>query len=99
LLGVQSLADRLVREAVKSDGAIEEALLTLADFLIVLREVKYQPANGALSAAEFNEEFQSFLVNAAGTMWAKLESHQYRVAEDLWGFWERVVEQCVGQSN
>jgi hypothetical protein len=99
LLGVQSLADRLVRETVKADGALDEALLTLADFLIVLREVKYQTANGALSAVEFNEEFQSFLAGAAETMRAQIEPHQHRVAKDLWSFWEKVVKQCVGQSN
>jgi hypothetical protein len=44
LIGVAPLADRLASEVVDSKGPVEESLLTLADFLIVLREVKYQPA-------------------------------------------------------
>jgi len=99
LVGVQSLADRLVREVVNADGSVAEALLTLADFLIVLREVQYQPANGALTAAEFNKDYQSFLATTASDMWSRLLPHRVRVSADLFGFWERVVIKCGGHSN
>src|SRR5262249_27516285 len=98
LLGVQALADRLVREVVTADGFMEEGLLTLADFLIVLREVKYQAASGSLTASEFNQEYQSFLAATASDLRTQLLPHQEKVSPDLFSFWERVVKTCVGQS-
>jgi hypothetical protein len=38
-IGVRTLAERLTRDLTESNGQVDEALLTLADFLIVLREV------------------------------------------------------------
>lgn len=99
LLGVQPLADRLVREVVNADSFVGEGLLTLADFLILLREVDYSPANGSLSAGEFNQEYKSFLAAMASDLWVQLLPHQEKVAPDLFGFWKRVVETCGGQSN
>ena len=99
LLGVQPLADRFVREVVNADGFVAEGLLTLADFLIMLREVKYQPASGSLTEAEFNPEYQSFLAAIASDMWTRLLPHQHTVAADLFGFWKRVVKTCCGQSD
>ena len=60
MIGVQALADRLVREIAGAANMADEALLTLADFLIVLREVDYAPSAGCLSKAEFDAEFQPF---------------------------------------
>ena len=67
LVGVEPLADRLVREFAIADGAADEALLTLADFLIVLREVDYQPSDGSLPKAEFERIFRPFLIRFGGT--------------------------------
>lgn len=99
LLGMQTLADRLLREVVNADGSVAESLLTLVDFLIVLREVKYQPAVGALTAAEFNEEYHSFLGGMANHMWKQLLPERERVSSDLFDFWERVVTECGGLSD
>ena len=66
LVGVEPLADRLVRELAGADGAADEALLTLADFLIVLREVDYQPSDGRLPKAEFERIFRPFLSELGG---------------------------------
>ena len=99
LLGVQPLADRFVREVVNADGFVAEGLLTLADFLIMLREVRYQPASGSLTEAEFNQEYQSFMAAIASDMWTRLLPHQHTVATDLFGFWKRVVKTCGGQSD
>jgi hypothetical protein len=99
LLGMRPLADRLVREVVNADGSVAESLLTLSDFLIVLREVKYQPAVGALTADEFNEEYRSFLAGMAADMWQQLLPQRERVSADLFSFWERVVTKCGGLSD
>src|SRR3712207_7137102 len=45
----------------RSNGSVDEALLTLADFLIVLREVEYAPADGCLSKREYESVFGPFL--------------------------------------
>lgn len=95
MLGIQSLAQRWVRDFALTEGAIDEALLNLADFLIVLREVDYRPMEGAVSAAEFERTFRAFLADLAQQLRAEVEVHRARVADDLWAFWERVVDQCA----
>lgn len=94
MVGIQALAERFVRDLAQANGAIDEALLTLADFLIVVREVDYQPQDGALSAAEFDRTFRSFLTDLARDLRGKVEGHRGQVSADLWEFWERVVKQC-----
>jgi hypothetical protein len=96
MVGIEPLADRLVREFASADGTADEALLTLADFLIVLREVDYQPDEGSLPKAEFEKAFRSFLGELANKLGHQIETHGDRVSEDLMHFWERVLEQCRG---
>jgi hypothetical protein len=95
IIGIEPLADRLVREFEKSEGAIDELLLTLADFLIVLKEVDYQEKDGSLPKAEFEKTFRSFLEELAHKLRQKIERHRNRISEDLMEFWERVLEQCA----
>jgi hypothetical protein len=94
LIGIEPLADRLVREFVSADGAADEALLTLADFLIVLREVDYQPSDGSLSKGEFEAVFRPFLRELAGRLGQQIDTHRNRISKDMMRFWERVVERC-----
>jgi hypothetical protein len=96
LLGVEPLAERLVREVVTADGPIDEGVLTLADFLIVLREVKYQPAGGSLSESEFKKEYRPFLGSLARKLRSLIEPQRHQISEDLIRFWERVLEECHG---
>lgn len=94
LVGVQSLADRLLREFADADGCQDEKLLTLADFLIVLREVDYQPSEGSLPKPEFEEVFKPFLANLAKNLRDKIAEYQEHLPDDLISFWGRVVERC-----
>ena len=94
MIGVQALADRLVREIAAAAEMADEALLTLADFLIVLREVDYEPAAGCLSKSEFDEEFRPFLSDLARDLQAQIDALQANVSLELMGFWRRVLEQC-----
>ena len=94
MIGVQALADRLVREIAAAAEMADEALLTLADFLIVLREVDYEPAAGCLSKSEFDEEFRPFLSDLARDLQAQIAALQVNVSPELMGFWRRVLEQC-----
>jgi hypothetical protein len=93
-IGVEPLADRLLREFESADGKADEVLLTLADFLIVLRETTYQPADGSLSKAAFEEVFRPFLAGLADKLAPRIEMHRGRVSAQLMDFWDRVVNRC-----
>jgi hypothetical protein len=95
LVGVQAVAERLVREVAGADGRADEALLTLADFLIVLREVDYQPGDGAMSKEEFHETYDAFLRDLARTLRHEVEAHRERLSAEPARFWERVVRRCL----
>lgn len=94
LIGVEPLADRLLQEFTNLDSAADEPLLTLADFLIVLREVEYQQSQGSLSHHEFKKFYRSFLAGLATNLRDQVDAHRDRVSEELMNFWERVLEEC-----
>jgi hypothetical protein len=94
LVGIEPLALRLVKEFIAATAASDEALLTLADFLIVLREINYKPDGNSLSTSAFDNVYRPFLSELAGTLKVKVDEHLYRVSDDLKGFWERVVNKC-----
>lgn len=94
MVGIQTLAHRFARDLEQANGDVDEALLTLADFLIVLREVSYQPQDGAIGSAEFERTFRPFLVELVRDLRGKVESRRGQVPADLWAFWERVARQC-----
>jgi hypothetical protein len=94
LIGVEPLARRLVSEFTNANGNGDEALLTLADFLIVLREVSYQGGDNALPKSDFDKVFRLFLGELAGAIHQQVEGHLGGASPDLKDFWERVVEQC-----
>lgn len=96
LIGVEPLADRLVREFASADGAADEALLTIADLLIVLREVDYQASDGSLPKVEFENVFRSFVRELSDKLGRQIEAHRDRLSGDLVHFWERVLERCRG---
>jgi len=94
LVGVEAIADRFVQECLDANGTGDEALLTLADFLIVLKEVKYEPGEGSLTRAEFSKVFGPFLVGLTAKLDAQIESLRERLSKDVMAFWKRVVERC-----
>ena len=94
LIGVEQLADRFARELAGAGSATDEALLTLADFLIVLREVDYQPTDGALPKDQFDRIFRPFLPEVAGRLAQQVHVQRDHLSADVAGFWDRVVEQC-----
>jgi hypothetical protein len=91
LVGIEALAERLVRDLASADGSIDEALLTLTDFLIVLREVDYQCSEGSLRKEEYDEVFLPFLKGLTKDLHQQVSVYRDRISDDLWQFWERVV--------
>lgn len=94
IIGVKSLSDRLLKEFANADGGADEKLLTLADFLIVLREVDYQPSDGSLPKTEFEGIFKPFLIDLAEKLREKVAEHHGTLSKELINFWGRVVERC-----
>ena len=94
LIGVDPLADRLARELAGAGSATDEALLTLADFLIVLHEVDYQPTAGALPKDDFDQIFRPFLPELAARLVQHVDAHRDRLSADVTSFWDRVVNRC-----
>lgn len=94
MIGIEPLADRLLRQFAEATSATDEWLLTLADFLIVLREVNYQPEDGALARADFERQFRPFLREIADKMDTGIVTSGQPLSGEIRGFWQRVVERC-----
>jgi hypothetical protein len=94
MIGIEPLAERLALELARNQVAPDEALLTLADFMIVLHEVDYQPADGSLSRKAFNEVFQFFLKKLLGKLDQAVESQANKISVEAMGFWKRVIKRC-----
>ncbi|HEY3382622.1 MAG TPA: hypothetical protein VGK32_12685 [Vicinamibacterales bacterium] len=95
LIGVEALADRLFGEFKAADGRVDEALLTLADLLIVLREVDYTATETSLSRAEFNNVFLEFLRELVEKLDKQLGDLPHQTSLEVMAFWKRVVERCA----
>ena len=93
-IGIEALGQRLAREVVDADGRMDEALLTLADYLIVLQEVGYEPETRALSAMGFEEVYRPFLHELAETLCRVVERQREQMSGEPTQFWERVVSRC-----
>ena len=94
MIGIEPLAERLAMELTRNQVAADEALLTLADFMIVLHEVDYQPANGSLSRKAFDDVFQMFLQELVGKLEQLVAPHGDQISAEAMGFWKRVVKRC-----
>ena len=86
LVGIQPLAERIVKEFASADGASDDALLTLADFLIVLREVDYQAGDGSLPKAEFDKTYRAFLYDLLDTIGPQVRSKAKHYSHGLNAF-------------
>jgi hypothetical protein len=96
LIGIRPLAEKLLTEfeTAGADRDPREALLTLADFLIVLREARYEPVEGAISRQRFTKRYQAFLTDLAGHLDSRVASRLDGSTRDLAAFWKSVVERC-----
>lgn len=93
-IGVKALAERLCAEAMTSSTNTEEALLSLIDFIILLREVHYSNEVGALTREQFDGIYLPFLSNLVQFLDQRVRSDSARFGKDLLAFWERTIKQC-----
>jgi hypothetical protein len=99
LMGIEPLALKFAAEfeaaADKRPGVDpRETLLTLADLLIILQDVRYEPAEGALTKSQFKQTYQPFLRDLAVRLDAMVGRQIDAMPEAIAGFWNRVVERC-----
>ncbi|QDV25301.1 hypothetical protein [Aureliella helgolandensis] len=93
-IGVKVLAERLCNEAINSAGNSQEALLSLIDFTILLREVNYVGDDASLNADQFNEVYLPFLQTLVNNLNQSIRSHTSKFGKELLAFWGRIVRQC-----
>jgi hypothetical protein len=94
MIGVEALAERWLQEVLKCEAGLDEGLLTLADFLIVLREVDYKQVEGSITNADFEREYSLFLSELSSGLAERIAEREHLVAPDLMTFWKRVVDEC-----
>ena len=90
-IGVEALTDRLLAQ-LEADGAcLDASLLNLADFMIVLLEVRYVPIEGSLPEAMFEQEYTSFLSQLVNQADARVQMCEAGIGVQILEFWGRVV--------
>jgi hypothetical protein len=62
--------------------------------LIVLREARYEPADGAISKQRFTKLYQSFLKELSDDLDGRVGPRLVTVGTDIAAFWAGVLERC-----
>jgi len=94
-IGIRPLAKRVLGEVLEAEGAADEALLTLADLMLLLREVDYEQSEGSLSKGDYYEVYEPFLKELVNEMDTQINSRRELVGQDVLAFWKRVVKRCL----
>ena len=100
LIGIEPLAHKFAAEfdaastTATSDGDPREAFLTLADLLIVLREARYAPQDGAIPKLQFEKTYRPFVRDLAAHLDNTVRPRLPALPVDMSEFWNRVVERC-----
>ena len=78
---------------------MDESILTLADFLIVLHEVKYEPVDGALPKVQFGRVYYPFLGELVTGLDKQLRECEGGSARNCLisgiGWWNDVASKCL----
>jgi hypothetical protein len=95
IIGIKSLAEKLLTELETGSNRVVEAVLELADFFIMLSEVSYQESAGAITPTQFHSIYQPFLRNLLDDAKAKVSGIQRELPQDIRSFWIRICDQCL----
>lgn len=93
-IGVKVLAERLCNEAIVNADNSQEALLSLIDFTILLREVNYVGDEVSLNSDQFNDIYFPFLRSLVSKLNQTIRDESSKFGKELISFWGRVVRQC-----
>ncbi len=91
---MKTLAERMCHEAIASSANAQEALLSLCDLVILLREVDYAGDAGSLARDEFDEIYRPFLQTLVGELNQTICSECSKFGNDVSTFWERTIKLC-----
>jgi len=94
-IGIRPLAERVLGEVLEKEDSADEALLTLADLIILLCEVEYEPEEGSISREDFDDIYEPFLKKLITEIDSKIRSQRQGVGRDVLAFWKRVVDRCL----
>ncbi len=95
MLGIKCLAEKIM--AVTHDGnqAFGEAVLELTDFFIMLNDVQYQQAPGAIDQAQFEAVFRPFVNRLLETADTRINQIRNQLPTDIQTFWTRIYDRCL----
>ena len=85
---------RLWQEFTHANGQADEALLSLADLLISLGELEYDPGDGAVDRDVVERAYGQFLDRLTQELRRRVAPHRRSLSPDVLTFWESVLEQC-----
>ncbi|MBK9278347.1 MAG: hypothetical protein IPM93_09250 [Candidatus Obscuribacter sp.] len=92
--GIAPLAQRFLAETLNNGTVNTEALLALADLLIVLSEVEYTQAEGAIGREEFESIYKPFVRTLAEDLNKTVLDFRGNISADILNFWNSVVNRC-----
>ena len=101
MIGVEPLAHRFAAEFEAAGTSPtnttdpREALLTLADLLIVLRGATYVAEEGTIRRSSFERTYRPFLRELAEKLEHAVRVRRDVLPADLAGFWDRTVKECL----
>lgn len=94
LIGIQALAQRMLGDLVNANSKTSEAVLALADLLVMLDEVAYQEAEGAITLKQFLKTYRPFLAEQSAALNTCVQRDTHQLSRDVMVFWGEVVKRC-----
>jgi len=94
ILGIERLAEQMVKDLGKEDGNKAEAVLALADFLLMLADVNYKEEPGCLSRSEFDQVFKPFVKELASRLKSRIDSMKEKLSAEIHAFFTGVYDRC-----
>ena len=95
IIGIKSLADKLMAFTENGNQKTVEAVLELIDFFIMLDEVKYEQIPGAIDKAQFDAIYRPFVHHLLETANVRTKQIQNQLPPDIRMFWKRIYQRCL----
>jgi hypothetical protein len=96
ILGVERFAKRKLKELESGVGNRGEAVLILADFLLMLTEVDYKEEPGYLRRSDFGLIFKPFVKELAFELNSRIDLLKSNLPIDIQSFFTEVYTRCQG---
>jgi hypothetical protein len=94
ILGIERLAERMVKEIETGGGNRGEPVLVLADFLLTLTEANYKEEPGWLSRSDFDQIFKPFVKELAFGLNSRIDFLKSKLPLEIQAFFMEVYDRC-----